>query len=114
MNSEPEIPPPTPDPAPSGPRLNGWLVLTCLLAPALVTCLAALLDKKSGDVTPTIALIGAALGGIGSGILLGRRYGYTPASQILLGLVFTLVCGVAALTMAGFGCAVGGYRVNFH
>ena len=114
MNSEPEISPPTPEPTPSGPRLNGLLLLTCLLAPALITCLAAVADKSSRGPAPAVALIGAALGGIGCGILLGRRFGHTPATKIFLGVLFAAVGGVAALTAATFGCLASGYNLNFH
>lgn len=112
MNALATEPTPPPDLNPPPPRFNWRLLLALLVGPALLTCLAVLIDKSSNGPAPGVSIIGGALGGIGCGILLGRRLGRTTGLKILLGLIFAVGCGIAAVTLATFGCLASGYKLD--
>lgn len=109
MNSADPMPPPTPEPQPSPVRLNWIAFLALLLGPAVLTSLAAFANHRS-DAAPAFALIGGVLGGIGCGILLGRRLGRSQTARVILSLVFSAMCAVACITIAMFGCLASGYQ----
>jgi hypothetical protein len=93
-------------------RLRWVYFLVIIFVPTLVTVLAAMSGSK--DFAPFAALIGGGASGLAGGILLGRFVGQTDGSRIALAVVFTIVLGVACVTMNCFGCLVGGYKLNFH
>jgi len=100
----------------SNPRPAGlfWiLLLACLLGPAILTSLAALADRSSRGPAPGIAVLGGLVGGIGFGILLGRRLGRTPGWRIVLGLILAATGVVACITIATIGCLASGYHLDF-
>lgn len=114
MNSHVPPPPLPPETPSSRPRFHWLLFLFSLLAPALLTCLSVFFDKSSNGPAPGVAIIGGAFGGIGCGIILGRRLGRTPGLKILFGVLFAAVCGVVSIALAMFGCLATGYNLNFH
>ena len=114
MNSSAPEPPTTIEPAPRPPRVNWLLFLACLLGPAALTCLAVLLDQSSNSPAPGVSIFGGALGGVGCGVLLGRRFGRTTGLKILLGVIFAVVCGIASIAIATVGCMASGYQLNLH
>lgn len=101
-------------PEPGPPRFNWLLFLALLLGPAVLTCLSVLINPSSNGPAPGVSIIGGALGGIGGGILLVRRFDRTIGLKILLGVILAAVCAVASITIATFGCLASGYRLNFH
>ena len=114
MNVPATGPAPPVDPNPPPPQTNWLLLLAFLLAPAVLTCLAVLIDKGSNSPAPGVSIIGGALGGIGCGVLLGRRFGRNTGLKVLLGVIFAAVCVVVSITIATFGCLASGYQLNFH
>lgn len=106
--------PPGPENAPASPRFNWWLLLALLLAPAVLTALTVLVDGSSDGPAPGVASIGGLLGGIGCGVLLGRRFGRTTATRVLLGFIFAGGCVMASVAIAMFGCLASGYDLNIH
>jgi len=111
MNPAVSTPPPVPAPTQSPRRLNWIAFLALLLGPAVLTSVAAFADHNS-DAAPAFALIGGALGGIGCGVLLGRRLGQSLSRRVVLGLVFSALCTVACITISTFGCLAGGYQLD--
>lgn len=109
-----QAPPPPLVPPPVRPRLNWIVLIALLLAPAVLTCLAVLIDHRSNGPAPGVSLIAGALGGIAAGILLGRFVGRTAAGKVVLSLVFAAVCAVACIGMATVGCLATGYNLNLH
>ena len=79
----------------------------------MLTCLAVMLDKGSNGPAPGVALVAGPLGGIGCGVLLGRRLGQTSGMQVVLAIVFAVVCMVVNVTIATFGCLATGHQLNF-
>lgn len=114
MNSTvPPASPPAETPA-SPSRFNWLLFFSCLLGPAILTCLAVLIDDRSDGPAPIIGIMGGALGGIGCGIILGRRLGRTSGLKILFGVILAGVCSVVSIALATFGCLASGYNLNIH
>lgn len=85
-----------------------------LLGPGGLTALTALLDSSSNSPAPAVALLGSLVGGLGIGVILGRRWGRNAAGQILVGLLLAVVGAVVCLTIATFGCLASGYQLNMH
>ena len=100
-----------PSPAPHPRRLNWIAFLALLLGPGVLTSLAALADMHR-DAAPSVAVIGGVLGGMGCGILLGRRIGRNSARRVIMGLALGGLCAVASITLAMFGCLAGGYQLD--
>jgi hypothetical protein len=111
MNPVESVPPPLPSQVPPPRRLNWVAFLALLLAPGVLTSLAALADLHR-DAAPSVAVIGGVLGGIGCGILLGRRIGTNVASRVIVALTLGGLCAVASITLAMFGCLLGGYELD--
>ena len=86
--------------------------LALLLGPGVLTTLVALADMHR-DAAPSAAVIAGVFGGMGCGILLGRRIGRNAAAQVMVGLALGGVCAIAAITLAMFGCLAGGYQLDF-
>ena len=45
--------------------------------------------------------------------MLGRRFGSTVGTNIMLGIVFAFVLAGACVAMSCFGCLASGYNLNF-
>lgn len=101
-----------PPPLPPARRVNWFVVLGVLLAPALISLLGAKIDSDGLAVGGTF--VGALVSGITNGVLLGLGLGKTTGLRVLLGIVFTVVFGILSLTLACFGCALGGFNLNVH
>ena len=114
MDSDAPVPSLPPEPSPRPPRTNWLLLLACLLAPAVLTCLTVLMDPSSNSPAPGVSILGGALGGIGCGILCSRRFDRTTGMKVLLGVILAIVCGLASITLATVGCLASGYQLNFH
>ena len=115
MNSQPPLPPSLPDDAPgrrpARPPFPAVLFYAALLGPPILTFLAVL--SRNDGLTIGVALIGSGLGGLVCGAMLGQRVAQTTAGKVLFSILFVcLFCG-AILTMSFFGCAAGGYSMNF-
>jgi len=94
-------------------RTTNWLVFFAVLfIPPILTVLALLLGAKQGGTAPVIAVFGGGLSGIICDTILGRRFGNTAATKIVLGLIFALVLGAACIGMGCFGCVAGGYQLD--
>ena len=115
MSASPDPPLPLVPEARSAPeparRLNWVLFCTALFLPTLVTVLSA--RAFEGFAIGT-ALFGGVLSGIVCGVLLGRRVGHTQTARIFLSILFVGVMSVVCVTMNCFGCAAGGFKMNFH
>src|SRR6266498_3719159 len=92
------------------PTVNWLAFFTVLFFPPILTVLVLLLGAKQGGTAPTIAMFGGGISGTICGVMLGRRFGSTGATKIVLGVVFALVMGVACIVMCCFGCVAGGYE----
>jgi hypothetical protein len=103
----------TPEPTPPQPRISWLLLFACLLGPAILTSLVALADRSSKGPAPAVAVIAGLLGGIGCGIILGRRLGRTAGLQIVFGLILAGAGAVASITIATIGCLASGYHLDF-
>lgn len=108
----PTTPPSVPVPFDSKPRINWFLFLLVLLAPALFTVLGA--RSKSDGLAIGSALFGSLAAGIVCGVWVGLRFGRTTVWRFALGIVFTFVLGVLSLVLACFGCSLGGFNLNIH
>lgn len=110
----PSPPPPGPDPVPA----QSWsghhwaLFVSAVLAPPVFTALAAMLDHR-GPAAPALMFLGGAAGGFTAGVMLGCRLGKTPTAKVLLSLVLAAVTAVAVISLSGFGCALGNYKLDF-
>jgi hypothetical protein len=82
-----------------------------LLGPPILTLLSALLFRDRNNSAPCgIALLGGGAGGVGCGVLLGRRLGSTPPRQIAPGLLFAPIMVVVCITLCLAGCSAGGFK----
>ena len=113
METNPTTPPNPPIPQFARRKINWPMFFAVMLAPAVVTIVAILLGAKQGDTAPTIAVLGSVGSGIICGTMLGRRFGGTGGTKILLGIVFAFVMGAACVAMSCFGCLTSGYKLNF-
>jgi hypothetical protein len=110
-----DLPPEIPGiPHAGRPRFKGWLFVSVLLSPVLLTALSVWLIDKKGDTAPSFAVLGGGLAGIISGTMLGRHLGKTTPVRIGLSILFALILGVVCITMSCFGCMVSGYNLNIH
>lgn len=105
----PEAPPSTVNPK---PRLNLWLFFAALLMPPVITFLSASSGLKDAPVV--WALVGSGLGGAACGVMLGRRFGKTTTSRVLLGILFAFLFAVVCFVMSFMGCLASGFKVNMH
>jgi hypothetical protein len=109
--------PPQPVPEVAAVRTWGrfhWTVLgTALMGPPVLTALAAMLDRK-GAAAPAFMFLGGIAGGLVIGVMLGCRFGKSTPAKVLLSVLLVAVSAVAVVSLSGFGCAVGGYQLNFH
>src|SRR5438270_10292279 len=85
----PEMPSAAPDSA--RPAIKWLPFLLALLAPPLLTILAAVSLDHKGGAAVAIAFLGSGVGGIVCGAMLGRRFGTTPQSRIGLGILFSII-----------------------
>ena len=85
-----------------------------MFLPTLLTIGTILLGAKQGDTAPAMAALGGGISGIVCGTMLGRRFGRTLRLKIVLGIVASLVMGVACVTMNCFGCIASGYKLHFN
>ena len=90
-----------------------WLLfLLALFVPPMLTTLAALMDRK-GASAPALMFLGGAAGGIVAGTVLGCRIGGSTRMKVGLSVIFAGIMAVVVITMCGFGCAAGGYQLDF-
>ncbi len=113
MNA-PSPTPPGPDPVQQRPWSGRhWaLFLAALLGAPVLTALAAMLDHR-GPAAPAFMFLGGAAGGLAAGVMLGCRLGKSPTTKVVLSLVLAPVTAVAVISLCGFGCALGGYKLDF-
>lgn len=112
--SPPDIDPAVPA-APAEPARRPFLwpvFLAAVLVPPVLTSVAAMMDHR-GAAAPALMFLGGAAGGLVSGILLGCRVGKTTTTKAILSVVFCGLMTVAVISMCGFGCALGNYRLDF-
>ncbi len=102
--------------APGTVRLNWPLFLTALFAPPILTLVCALAQALVGDsAAPYVAIYGSGLGGLVSGVLLGRFVGKSTAWRIIYGILFSAAFAVACFGLSFGGCALGDYKpASFH
>jgi amino acid transporter len=93
-------------------RINWFVFLLVLLAPALLAALGA--QIKSDDLAVGGVFAGSPVAGIFCGVLMGRRFGRTTGSRIVLGIVFTIVFGAVSFVLSCFGCSLGGFNLKIH
>jgi hypothetical protein len=93
-------------------RLNWLLFFVAALAPVALTILTVLLTPKENEAAAVVGLVGGGIAGIMCGAMLGRRVGKTPEQKLALGVVFSIVMGVACICMSCFGCLASGYPLN--
>lgn len=86
--------------------------VAALLAPPVLTAVAAMLDHR-GPAAPAFMFLGGAAGGFTAGVMLGCRLGRSPTTKVLLSLLLAAVTAVAVISLCGFGCALGNYRLDF-
>lgn len=96
----------------SKPRINWFVFLLVLLAPALLSALGA--QIKSDGLAVGGVLVGSLVTGIICGVLMGRRFGRTTGSRTALGIIFTFVFGAVSLLLGFFGCSLGGFNLKIH
>jgi hypothetical protein len=95
---------------PSGrKRLPAWGLLVAVLLPALLTAATA----RAQGAAIGLALIGSALAGLYAAVWLWMRMEKNPVAKVLLGGIAGLCCGFVALTLSAFGCAMGGFKMDF-
>ena len=99
-------------PTDSKPRINWFVFLLVLLAPALLAALGA--QIKSDDLAVGGVFAGSPVAGIICGVLMGRRFGRKTGSRIVLGIVFTIVFGAVSFVLGCFGCSLGGFNLKIH
>jgi hypothetical protein len=103
---------PNPPPLEPTPRRTNWLVFfSLLLAPAVLTLLAA--SAKADGLAVACSLIGGGLAGIACGTMLARQLGRTQGNKILLGVVFAVLFGSLSFGLGFAGCMVGGFKMDF-
>lgn len=96
------------------PRKINWLLfLLALLAPPLLTVLAAMGSARNSGLPVATGLLAGGLGGIISGAMLGWRVGSTTPIRVALGIVFAGVLSVVCIGMSCFGCMAGGFKMDF-
>src|SRR5260221_2351742 len=93
----------------SGQRLNWPLFLGVLLAPVVLTILAASLipNDYSIAVASLVGFVGGGISGVLCGRTLGKRLGKTERQQTALGILFAGVFAVVCIGMCCFGCLSG-------
>lgn len=101
------LPPPVPR-----PRINWFLLVGCLLAPAVLSSFGAL--GKSDGLAVGGVVFGALGAGIVCGVLMGRRFGSNTGARVGLGIVFTCVFGAVSFVLGFFGCMAAGFNLNVH
>jgi hypothetical protein len=94
-----------------------WLVFLCaLLLPPLLTLVSAdtmrltLSKHVDENVSPTIAIIGGAIGGIICGLLLAFRATKFIPLRVFLSIVLSGLMVAVCMTLCLCGCSVGGYQ----
>jgi hypothetical protein len=93
-------------------RINWFVFLLVLLAPALLSAIGA--QIKSDGLAVGGVFAGSPVAGIFCGVLMGRRFGRTTGSRIVLGIVFTIVFGAVSFVLSCFGCSLGGFNLKIH
>ena len=111
MNSTNPMPvEPLETPPPERYKINWLVFFAVLLAPPVVTLLAAMIDFEGLAVgTP---FVGGAIAGIACGIMLAFRVGRTRAVRVLLSFVFTAVFAVLSFALSFAGCMTGGFNMG--
>jgi hypothetical protein len=112
------VPKPTPPIAEQAPKpfkIKWWIFFAALLAPPLLTLMAAYLNKGQANegVSPVIGIVGGAAGGIICGVLLALRMQKTIAARVVLAVLLSAVLGIVCIMLSFFGCMVGGYVLKF-
>jgi hypothetical protein len=107
----PKPTPPVTEPAVKQFKINWWIFFAALLAPPLLTLIAAYLNKGQANegVSPGIGLFGGAAGGIICGVLLALRTRKTTAAKVALAVLLSVALGIVCIMLSFFGCMVGGY-----
>src|SRR5262245_12891537 len=89
------------------PKINWLVFFILLLAPAVLTLLAA--SAKVDGLAVGCPLVGGGIAGIVCGTMLARRVGRTSGSKILLGVVFAVLLGLLSFGLGFAGCMLGGF-----
>ena len=107
-------PPPVPSDASSaGPgkaRGGWWFFFAVLVAPAVLTLLAA----KSEDLWPVFTFAGSGVAGLYCGFWLAIRQCRTIPGKVLIGLILAVVFTVVSFALCCAGCTLGGASFNLH
>jgi hypothetical protein len=99
---------PPPVPTPPRRRVNWLLFCILLLAPAVITTLAALSGNQ--DIPVACSLVGGLLGGIGSAVTLGLALGQTPGARVACSIAFAVPMVFVCIGLAFAGCVASGYN----
>ena len=91
-------------------RVNWLLLLAFLIGPAALAFIGAIV--KVDFIAVASPLLGGAIGGIICGVMLGRRFGRTTLSKVVLGISCAVVFGCLSLFIAFVGCATGGFQLD--
>ena len=101
-----------PSPEATAGKMNWGIFFGVLLAPAVVSLLAA--TAKVDGLAKACPFVGGSLAGIACGTILARHVGRTYVGRILLGIVFAVLLGSLSFYLGYVGCALGGYKMEIH
>jgi hypothetical protein len=100
-------------------KFNWRLFFCALLCPALLTLLSAaamrflILPQPTNEgVSPMIALVTGAIGGVICGVMLGFNSRNLPA-RIALSILMSVIMIIVCTMLCFFGCGIGGYQMRF-
>ncbi len=113
MSDQHDPPPVTSDASSAGQgkaRGGWWIFFAVLMAPALLTLLAA----KSKDLWPIFTFAGSGVAGLYCGFWLAFRQCRTIPGKFLIGLILSVVFTVVSFALCCAGCTLGGASVSFH
>jgi hypothetical protein len=92
-------------------KINWLVFFILLLAPAVLTLLAA--SAKLDGLAVGCPLVGGGMAGIACGTMVARRVGRTPGSKMFLGIVFAVLLGLLSFGLGFAGCMLGGFKMDF-
>lgn len=113
MSDQHDPPPVTSDASAAGqgkPRGGWWIFFAVLMAPAVLTLLAA----KSQDLWPVFTFAGSGVAGLYCGFWLAIRQCRTIPGKVLFGLILAVVFAVVSFALCCAGCTLGGASFNLH
>jgi hypothetical protein len=111
------LPAANPETAP-GPKPSWLWFWAALLAPPVLTALAAFLARQSmaqasnEGMSVAVGLLGGGAGGLACGIILGLRLGKTSGARVGLALLLAAIMVPVCIITCFFGCSLAGYQMD--